>query len=145
MGSHSLLQRIFLTQGLNLGPLHCRQILYCLNHQRSPRANKKLGQFARNECLAWYKIRPLNLAWSSLPRTSEPEGRQGWPRKRLAPSFANLCFNLFIHISLGLKCHQLECSEPCSKCKKEKVSESLKSTRLSCLEKLTRGWLNFPW
>ena len=30
VGSHSLLQRLFLTQGLNLGPLHCRQILYCL-------------------------------------------------------------------------------------------------------------------
>ena len=33
VSSHSLLQEIFLTQGLNLGFLHCRQILYCLNHQ----------------------------------------------------------------------------------------------------------------
>ena len=33
---HSLLQGIFPTQGLNLGLLHCRQILYYLNHQRSP-------------------------------------------------------------------------------------------------------------
>ena len=33
MGSHSLLQGIFLTQGLNLGLLDCRQILYCLSHQ----------------------------------------------------------------------------------------------------------------
>ena len=144
MGNHSLLQGIFLTQGLNLGLMHCRQILYCLNHQRSPKANKKLEQFARDECLAWYKIWPLNLAWASLPRTSETQGRQGWPKKRLAPSFANLYFNLSIHISLGLKCHQLECSETYSKCKK-KVSESLKSTRLFCLDKLTRGWLSFPW
>ena len=36
MGSHSLLQRIFLTQGLNLGLLPCRQILYHLSHQGSP-------------------------------------------------------------------------------------------------------------
>ena len=36
-GLHALLQRIFLTQGLNPGLLHCRQILYCLNHQGSPR------------------------------------------------------------------------------------------------------------
>ena len=36
MGSSSLLQGIFLTQGMNLGILHCRQVLYCLNHQRSP-------------------------------------------------------------------------------------------------------------
>ena len=27
MGSHSFVQRIFLTQGSNLGLLHCRQIL----------------------------------------------------------------------------------------------------------------------
>ena len=33
---HSLLQRIFLTQRLNLGLLHFRQILYCLSHLRSP-------------------------------------------------------------------------------------------------------------
>ena len=30
------LQGIFLTQGSNLGLLHCRQILYHLNHQGSP-------------------------------------------------------------------------------------------------------------
>ena len=35
VGSHSLLQRIFLTQGSNLGLLHCRQILYPLSHWRS--------------------------------------------------------------------------------------------------------------
>ena len=29
---------IFLTQGLSLGLLHCRQILYCLSHQGSPTA-----------------------------------------------------------------------------------------------------------
>ena len=34
--SHSLLQGIFLTQGSNLGLLHCRQILYHLSHQGSP-------------------------------------------------------------------------------------------------------------
>ena len=36
MGFHSLLQGIFPTQGLNLGLLCCRQILYLLSHQRSP-------------------------------------------------------------------------------------------------------------
>ena len=34
VGSHSLLQGIFLTQGSNLGLLHRRQILYHLSHQR---------------------------------------------------------------------------------------------------------------
>ena len=36
VGSHALLQEIFLTQGLNTGVLHCRQILYHLSHQGSP-------------------------------------------------------------------------------------------------------------
>ena len=36
VGSHSLLQGIFLTQGLNPGLLHCRQTLYHLSHQGSP-------------------------------------------------------------------------------------------------------------
>ena len=33
VGCHSLLQRIFLTQGMNPGLLHCRQILYHPSHQ----------------------------------------------------------------------------------------------------------------
>ena len=36
VGSLSLLQQIFPTQGLNLGLLHYRQILYHLSYQRSP-------------------------------------------------------------------------------------------------------------
>ena len=37
VGSLSLLQGIFPTQRSNLGLSHCRQILYQLNHKRSPR------------------------------------------------------------------------------------------------------------
>ena len=36
VGSHSLLQGIFPTQGSNQGLLHCRQIIYRLSHQGSP-------------------------------------------------------------------------------------------------------------
>ena len=35
-GCHSLLQGIFLTQGSNLGHLHCRWTLHCLSYQGSP-------------------------------------------------------------------------------------------------------------
>ena len=35
VGCQFLLQRIFPTQGLNLGLPHCRQMLYCLSHQGS--------------------------------------------------------------------------------------------------------------
>ena len=37
VGSHSLLQRIFPTQGSNPGLPHCRRILYQLSHKGSPR------------------------------------------------------------------------------------------------------------
>ena len=33
LGFHFLLQEIFPNQGLNPSLLHCRQTLYCLNHQ----------------------------------------------------------------------------------------------------------------
>ena len=38
VGIHSLLQEIFLTQGSNPGLPHCRQILYHLSHQGSPKS-----------------------------------------------------------------------------------------------------------
>ena len=40
MGCHALLQGIFPTQGLNPGLLHCRWIIYQLNHKGSPRILK---------------------------------------------------------------------------------------------------------
>ena len=44
VGCHFLLQGIFLTQGLNPGLLHCRQMLYCLSHQGKCHRNLKLLQ-----------------------------------------------------------------------------------------------------
>ena len=37
VGCHALLQGIFPTQGPNPDLPHCRQILYCLSHQGSPK------------------------------------------------------------------------------------------------------------
>ena len=36
VGCHSLLQSIFPTQGSNPGLPHCRRLLCCQSHQRSP-------------------------------------------------------------------------------------------------------------
>ena len=49
MGSHSLLQGIFLTQGWNPGLLHCRWILYQLSYQGSPNKyiNRRMGKCRR--------------------------------------------------------------------------------------------------
>ena len=45
MGSHSLLQGIFLTQGSHPGLLHCGQILYCLSHQDHREAEAKFWKY----------------------------------------------------------------------------------------------------
>ena len=45
-GSPSLLQGIFLTQGLNPGLLHCKQILYHLSHQGSPQRSPEVNKNA---------------------------------------------------------------------------------------------------
>ena len=44
VGSHSLLQGIFSSQGLNQNLLHCRQILYCLRYQGSPKNESSTNQ-----------------------------------------------------------------------------------------------------
>ena len=46
VGSWSLLQEIFPTQGSNPGLPHCRTILYQLSHQRSPRILEWVGSLS---------------------------------------------------------------------------------------------------
>ena len=56
VGSHSLLQGIFPTQGSNPGLPHYRKILYQLNHQRSSNASKimfKIFQARFQQCVNW--------------------------------------------------------------------------------------------
>ena len=53
VGCHSLLQGIFLTQGLNPSLLHCRQILFHLRPQGSP--NKVYG-ILQARILEWVSI-----------------------------------------------------------------------------------------
>ena len=51
VGSLSLLQGIFATQGSNTGLLHCRQILYQLSYQGSPRITKSPSLSRNYACL----------------------------------------------------------------------------------------------
>ena len=44
---HFLLQGIFWTQGLNPGLSHCRQMLYHLSHQGSPKVKVKVKSLSR--------------------------------------------------------------------------------------------------
>ena len=56
VGCHFLLQGIFPTQELNLGHLHCRQILYRLNYGGSPSSdlNKIKVYFSIRYNSSWY-------------------------------------------------------------------------------------------
>ena len=77
----SFLQGIFLTQGLNSGLSHCRQILYCPSHQGSP---------PQVQCLFWicyvssiFSIHMLNEVlrafkglWQGIPYTWTREPAQ---------------------------------------------------------------------
>ena len=61
VGSLSLLQGIFPTQGLNPGLLYCRQILHQLNHKGSPSTHSTKPQ-NRMLCPQWTKM-PALLPW----------------------------------------------------------------------------------
>ena len=58
VGCNSLLQGLFPIQGLNLGLLHCRQILYCLSHQGSKTS---------------HNIRRLNSSWKCITCIRQPK------------------------------------------------------------------------
>ena len=66
VGSHSLLQGIFLIQGLNLGLLHCRQILYQLNYQGSP--TKYLHAFKHSLIISIKMPQALSGSWFAFGR-----------------------------------------------------------------------------
>jgi len=65
---HALLQGIFPTQGSNLGILHCRQILYHLSHQGSPRILEWVGYpFSRESAQPRNQTGSPALQADSLP------------------------------------------------------------------------------
>ena len=67
VGSHSLLQGVFLTQGLNLGLLHYRQILYHLRYQRSPLSNLSISIKCSNTAGIKARGQRLLFAWDLRP------------------------------------------------------------------------------
>ena len=68
VGSLSLLQEIFPTQGLNPGLLHCRQILYQLSHKGSPRILEWVAYpFSSRSSRPGIKLESPTLQVDSLP------------------------------------------------------------------------------
>ena len=86
MGCHALLQAVFLTQGLNLGLLYCRQILYHVSHQGSPSyfqgrvVSLALGAVADFNSFNQY------IGWtmeSTFPRESRDWSTKFWPSDQI--------------------------------------------------------------
>ena len=68
VGCHALLQGIFPTQGLKAGLLYCRQILYCLSQQGSPRILGWVAYpFSRGSSQPRNRTRSSALEADSLP------------------------------------------------------------------------------
>ena len=73
VGSQSLLQQIFLTQESNCGFLHCRQNLFQLSYQGSPRNSQFTGVGSLSLLQGTCPPRSPTLQRDSLP--AEPQGK----------------------------------------------------------------------
>ena len=87
VASHSLLQRIFSTQGLNPGLPHYRQISYYLNHQGSPMSHCK--EHGKGEGC-------VGEPHSDLPSTEKLLGGSSWTN--------SLCCHTFMTYSSTCSC-----------------------------------------
>ena len=68
VGSHSLLQGTFPTQGLNSGLLHCRQILHHLSHQGIPMVTQTtaLRKYSNGVFVLFFFQMPIKISFQSL-------------------------------------------------------------------------------
>ena len=67
VGSHSLLQGIFLTKGRNPGLPHCSQILYCLSHQEA--LCRLLAPFPPQIAPSHSALWSTNYSWFCFPKS----------------------------------------------------------------------------
>ena len=113
MGSHSLLQGIFLIQVLNLGLRHCRWILYRLRHQGKDIAlpmqtfvskvmSLLLNILSRFVVVFLPKSKCLLIVWLQLPST------EIWEPKKIKSATASTFSSLICHGVMGLDTMILE-------------------------------------
>ena len=102
VGSLSLLQGIFPTQGSNPGLPHCRQILHQLSHQGSPRILEWLA-YPFPGAVPDSGIKPGSLALQADSLPAELPGKPTWPSKPkifIWSFIENVCQHLFLVINL---------------------------------------------
>ena len=79
LGCHSLLQGIFPTQGLNLGLLHCRQILYHLSHQGSPSTDSQTHKSILNKIDYFKTVVKNHYTRFSITQVTQFSSNCGYP------------------------------------------------------------------
>ena len=109
LGSHTLLQRIFPTQGWNPGLLYCRKILNHLSHQGSPRIL---------EWVAYLSDPGIEPGSPALQADSLPAELSGKPRGTLIPRavLAPDVFKLLTLLTPMFTCRSLALLLPESSC-----------------------------
>ena len=145
VGSLSLLQGIFLTQGLNLGLSHCRQILYHL----SPQGNQSPPEYTDSSGLIYpschlqiaHFVHPhlflrsisascLHLSWKcccSIAQLCPNSSRSPWTAARQAAKVCNdFDVIVLLNFSTALRsCLLLALTEICSKGDESKMESLL--------------------
>ena len=107
VGCHFLLQGIFLTQGSNPGLLHCRQMLYRLSHQGSPKSDNFTSSFP-----TWISFPFSNLI--AMARTSKTMLDKSDKSRHpcLVPDLRRYAFSFSPH-ACGFVIYGLYCVEVC--------------------------------
>ena len=91
VGCHALLQGIFSTQGLNPGLPHCRQILYHLSHQGSPRILEWVAYpFSRGSSRSKNQTGSPALQADSLPAEFTKKKRLFWHHLKIRSFYRKL-------------------------------------------------------
>ena len=79
MGTHSLLQGIFPTQGSNPGLPHCRKTLYRLSHQGSPRILEWVAYpFSRGTSQSRDRSQVSHIAGGFFTNVDTREALESW-------------------------------------------------------------------
>ena len=104
VGCHFLLQGIFPTQGLNPGLLHCRQMLYHLSHQGSPKGKPVIYEKKKVGGWGWGYFAPSS-GWADRPSSSSCYAN--------IPTTSSASCSLFCHLVVQLcltVCDTINCS-----------------------------------
>ena len=146
MGCHFLLQGIFLTWGLNLGLLHCRQIPYHQSHRGSPEipvttTQLSLGIWGRMDthicmaeslCCSPETITILLIPQQQIKSLRKKKNKTVKATLDSMNEWVWLCCNktLFTNLGSGLdSTHGLSFANPCSRKENQKVVSGLRKQK----------------